>query len=216
MSLFVELTLYNPRLVLAPTIESCPETTVSVEFQPVTDTVRPKMIFSIRDPTSGIFEEALDRDPTVERWRAIDEFDGSQYYRVDVSDEAELVTPGLLERGVRFLSAETDGHGWRLTAHVRDREALQAFQSDLREQNVDYRLVRLHEAEETAASATLTDSQRKTLIEAYRAGYFEVPRRGSLKDIAEALGVSQSAVSQRLRRAWARIVESELLESRTT
>lgn len=212
MSLFVELTLYHPHLVLAPTIESCPETTVSVEFQPVTDAIHPKMIFSIRNPQPENIEDALDRDLTVEDWRAIDAFDGSQYYRVDVSDEAKLVTPGLIERGVRFLSAETDGSGWRLTAAVRDQEALNDFQTHLRENDVNYRLVRLHQAEETAASASLTDSQRETLIEAYRAGYFEVPRRGSLQDVADALGISQSAVSQRLRRAWARIVESELLD----
>lgn len=213
MSLHIEIILLHPRLVLAPTLEACPEATVTVEFQPVTTVDRPKMIFCIRSPDPDPFEEALDRDPTVDSWKVVDDIDGNRYYRVDVSDSTKLVAPGLLDRGVRFISAQTDGQGWRLTAIVPDQEALQDFQAYLRDMDIDYRLVRLHEAEHTTASATLTESQRETLIEAYRAGYFEVPRRGSLQDVANALGISQSAISQRLRRAWSRIVEAELLES---
>ena len=213
MSLHVEIILLHPRLVLAPTLEACPETSATVEFQPVMTADQPNMIFCIRSPDPESFEKALDRDPTVDGWKVVDDIDGNRYYRVDVSDSTKLVAPELLDRGVRFISAQTDAQGWRLTVIVPDQETLQDFQAHLRDMDIDYRLIRLHEAEQTTVSATLTESQRETLIEAYRAGYFEVPRRGSLQDVAKALGISQSAVSQRLRRAWARIVEAELLES---
>lgn len=52
----------------------------------------------------------------------------------------------------------------------------------------------------------LTDEQREALIAAARNGYFDVPRGVTLEDLGEELGVSQQAVSQRIRRAVRTVV----------
>jgi hypothetical protein len=52
----------------------------------------------------------------------------------------------------------------------------------------------------------VTDKQREALQVAMDAGYFDEPRRADLGDLAAELGVSKSAVSQRLK-----AVESKLL-----
>jgi predicted DNA binding protein len=54
----------------------------------------------------------------------------------------------------------------------------------------------------------LTDKQREALVLAFDSGYYDRPRKASLADIAEQLGISKSAVSQRLRNAEMKLVES--------
>lgn len=47
----------------------------------------------------------------------------------------------------------------------------------------------------------LTDRQDEALRIAYEWGHFDIPRRASLEDVAEELGITPSSVSERLRRA---------------
>lgn len=47
----------------------------------------------------------------------------------------------------------------------------------------------------------LSEEQLQTLVVAYEKGFFEVPQEVTSTEIAEELGLSQSAVSERLRRA---------------
>ena len=46
----------------------------------------------------------------------------------------------------------------------------------------------------------LTKAQIRTLRVAYRLGFFEVPREATAQEVADQLGVSQSALSEKLRR----------------
>lgn len=58
----------------------------------------------------------------------------------------------------------------------------------------------------------LTDEEREVLLEAHRAGYFEVPRDLRLSDLADELGRSQSALSTLIRRGIGRLVQSYVEE----
>ena len=52
----------------------------------------------------------------------------------------------------------------------------------------------------------LTDRQYETLKLAWDHGYYEVPRRTDLQELSDRLGVSRSAVSQRLTTAETKLV----------
>ena len=54
----------------------------------------------------------------------------------------------------------------------------------------------------------LTDTQLETLKMAYVAGYYASPRETDLGELSDDLGVSKSAVSQRLKAAEAKLVAS--------
>lgn len=60
----------------------------------------------------------------------------------------------------------------------------------------------------------LTEKQRQTLEMALEAGYYEQPRKADLADLAGRIGVSKSAVSQRLRTAEAKLVKHAFGEFR--
>jgi len=58
--------------------------------------------------------------------------------------------------------------------------------------------------------SNLTETQRDTLLTALQAGYFDVPRRINLQDLAEQFGISDTALSQRLRRGLTELLTSTL------
>jgi predicted DNA binding protein len=90
------------------------------------------------------------------------------------------------------------------------REQFEAFGDALDEGGHEYDLLSVVHTDERAA--LLTDRQRECLTVAQRMGYFAVPRECTLAELAAALDVDKSSVSETLRRATARVVEQFLVE----
>jgi cytidyltransferase-like protein len=57
----------------------------------------------------------------------------------------------------------------------------------------------------------LTNDQEQTLTTAYERGYFAIPRGTTIQELGEALDISDSAVSQRLRRGEESLIAATLL-----
>jgi predicted DNA binding protein len=74
-------------------------------------------------------------------------------------------------------------------------------------------LDRVYTSTDKAAPADfeLTDSQRTALFHAVRGGYFEVPRRTTLRQIGDELGITGQAVSENLRRGANNVFKQVLL-----
>jgi predicted DNA binding protein len=66
------------------------------------------------------------------------------------------------------------------------------------------------EAAVTIDLGVLTAKQREALELALERGYYERPRDATLSDLAELLGITKSAVSQRLRSAESKLVNHAL------
>ena len=58
------------------------------------------------------------------------------------------------------------------------------------------------------ASDTLTSRQSTTLLEAIRLGYYEMPRRSKVRDIARQLGIARSTAEEHLRAAESVMIRS--------
>lgn len=98
-----------------------------------------------------------------------------------------------------------DGMELIISLILPDRGELTEIVSDLREIGAAVQLDRLTRSTSDGDENVLeleangiTDKQREAVRTAIECGYYETPRRASLSDLAEELGVSRSAVSQRL------------------
>jgi hypothetical protein len=67
------------------------------------------------------------------------------------------------------------------------------------------------EGPRSTATDRLTSKQHEALAHAVAGGYFEVPRRMTLGDLARELGVSDTAASQRIRRGVANLFRAQEL-----
>ncbi len=85
------------------------------------------------------------------------------------------------------------------------REALTELLERLKEEKVDVNILRLSSV---ADVETLTSRQRSIVEVALEQGYFDYPRRITLRSLAKKVGVSASTVSEVLRRAEKKILST--------
>ncbi len=63
-----------------------------------------------------------------------------------------------------------------------------------------------------AMNEVVTPSQKSVLVEAYKSGYYDWPRKTSLTELARKLGISKATLSEHLRKSESRLL-SLLLEA---
>lgn len=84
------------------------------------------------------------------------------------------------------------------------RQAIQRFAARLAENHANVALSRVQPVAEPRK--LLTDPQEEALRTAVRAGYYRIPRPLNLHELADQLGITAASLSERLRRAEARVI----------
>lgn len=212
MSVIAEYAVAPDHLALADSIEAVPEATLSIERAYATNPERPIVFMWASAPRIEAFDAALEDDPSVAEFERIRDIDGERLYRVQAAPGKAVMTyPKWVEVGGERLKAYYEDGWWHARTRYPDRDALSEYRAYLQDNDVTFRLERLYDSgHRDGDGPTLTDEQRETLELAYERGYFEVPRSVSTSELADELGVSNQAVSERLRRANARLVEDAL------
>lgn len=107
-----------------------------------------------------------------------------------------------------------EGDTLTISVAVPNRKELLAVIAALRERDATVGIKRLSQSTVEAGRRVLeldadaiTDKQRQAVRAAVEAGYYETPRETDLAELAEELGVSRSAVSQRLTAVESKLVE---------
>lgn len=103
-----------------------------------------------------------------------------------------------------------------LVLEIPDRESLIELLSVIEEQDMSILTRDINRPQESVENqvyvdlGVLTRKQRRALELALEAGYYERPREINLGMLAEKLGISKSAVSQRLRSAERKLISDAL------
>lgn len=215
-SLIGELSLSHPELALSDVLQRVPCVTVRPTWVTAAMDTR-LMVFTARGEQLDTFETALDDSSTVSDPLTIERTTNRRVYRVELTDDARWMTPGLVLAGARPLDVESSHQRWEVRAQFRSRTTLGAFREYCTENDISYRLKQLcwtpHGGQRT--NFGLSPKQLETVREAHRSGYFNVPRQVSQQQLADHFGISSSAVSQRLRRATAQVFEETVLADST-
>jgi predicted DNA binding protein len=204
----------HPDLALTHTIRSLPDVDIGVVSDAGTDPQHDVYFFWFEASDFEAVESALDEDHTVADYAVIVEREDRRTYRIEYSEEAKLLTPAMTEVGGLILESRSHSNGWELRIHLTDHDGLYALSEYAAGEGIRLEILSLKQTEETydRFDLGLTDEQREALVAAFVHGYFDEPRRTSLEGLASLLGISQTAVSGRLRRASASLVEEVLVE----
>lgn len=90
---------------------------------------------------------------------------------------------------------------------ITERENVDKFLEELEEKDINFHIRSIGYYHR---SPILTDLQKATLNKVYESGYFEIPRKKSLTEIALEMDISPSALSETLRRINRRLAENFL------
>lgn len=132
---------------------------------------------------------------------------GRRLSRVELSDQPPAIYTEFVRLDTAPINATITPTGWRARIRFSDREALAEFRDSCESYDITFQLGQIFETSpETDDEYGLTPKQRETLLVAHEAGYFSIPRTGSLAEIGAEFGISAPSVSERLRRAQDRLI----------
>ena len=195
-------------LVLA---DSLAATDVELVFDPVPSVFDDRSLhFWAAGSDLDGFESAMRDDGSVREIERLYDADWGRLYAGTASDGATGPDPAGTDDGVRISTRFADGW-WHAEARFVTPAAFATFCDALSDRNVTVELEAVYHSRD-GTEPELTDRQRETLEQAYRRGFFNVPRDVTMGDLAETFDVSEQAISQRLRRAYARLVEAAVVE----
>lgn len=209
MSVIAEFSVRHPGLALATALDVVEGVELDLIQQVGTDPERPYLFVWAGGDDLDAFEAAVDADPTVDSGECYTELDDRRLYRMQITDDAEVVSyPMWVELGADQLEARWRDGWWHNRMRFPDRDALVTYREWSGDHGFDFDLHRIYGDDDSRPTDTLlTADQREALQVAQDMGYFEIPRAVSMADVADAIGISSQAVSERLRRAHQVLVE---------
>ena len=162
--------------------------------------------FWVEDTNREHIEAALDSHPEVQKIDQIARQDGRYLYRAEWGQNINGVISSLRETQANVLEGEGTSEFWEFRLRFFERDDLQEFVGQCETKGIDVNVHAVFERNDRRTGNIVSDTQLETLLLAYERGYYDVPRRTSLSDLAEHFEVSEQAVSQRLRRGIANII----------
>jgi predicted DNA binding protein len=162
--------------------------------------------FWISDGSIEHIERALEGEPVIESTTHLTEVDGRHLYQVSWTKPEDSLVNVLLETDGTILEGTGVQGQWELRIRFPDHDAFAEFNEICSDLDIDVSLRGVYNPHAPTVEQALTKTQWQTLATAYERGYFDVPRRASLAELAGHFDVSEQAISQRLRRGTSSLV----------
>ncbi len=160
-------------------------------------------LFWVYEPIENRFLETVERYPTVNSVTEVDVFDDRTLIRLDWDASQDHFFQCILDHDGQILSATGSPDGWSFEIRFSDREALGQCQDCCEDAHISLELTRVYNPTDPEAGPWygLSEPQREALTLAVRRGYYDIPRGCTTAELADELGISDQAVTERLRRA---------------
>ncbi|SFB91871.1 Predicted DNA binding protein, contains HTH domain [Halobiforma haloterrestris] len=181
---------------------------VEVELErivPLRETIIP--LFWVSGTEPGEVEDTLAENAETKSVTRLTTTDDKTLFEVQWSEQTDGIVEALIDTGGKILEATGTAETWDFRIRFGDHAQLSAFNQALTDDGVPITLRHLYNPSPPEETSTLSHEQRDALATAYRRGFFEVPRDVTLAELAEEMGISDTALSQRMRRGLAITVE---------
>jgi DNA-directed RNA polymerase specialized sigma24 family protein len=229
MALIAEYAIGYEDLPLVDVARAVPEATLTLEMV-ATAEGNPPFVVEVNDGPAEAVEDAFEETPFVGEYDRIAAGGDVPRYKVlpgtSMGEQLTEIDDLQRLRGLAGTDSIVDEirvtrDGWVQTGWFADLAVFDEFREFWQSEGVQFTVHRLIREDGRYrvgdAEDGLTDRQREAVRAAYRMGYFEIPRKVSLDDVADELDISAPSLSERLRRAQSRLVETTVdLDERRT
>jgi predicted DNA binding protein len=138
--------------------------------------------------------------------------EGRGLYDISWAEDTDGLLNCLKRSDPIVLRAGGSADAWEFELRFNDQDGITAFQEECASQNISVTVDRvLTKSVAESPMEKLSETQRQTVQLALEKGYFDVPRKTTLGELAEELGISDQAVSARLRRSMKKLSAKLLL-----
>lgn len=211
MTVIADITVPAEQFQLERLFAEVPSAEVTMEpVVPLHRTVMP--LVWVRSDDQEAVERALRADDEIAEVKRLVETGSESLYELCWRGDLNGVVAAFAEAGVGILEATGTASEWSFRLRFESHEALSQFNMTVTDGGTPVTLRHLYNPTPPTDEPILSAEQRETLLLAYHRDYFEVPRRVTLADLAEETDISDSALSQRIRRGVSTLVERTLLD----
>lgn len=159
-------------------------------------------------------DAALREDPSVERATVMADNGDERMYRLSWSNQVSFSVDLLTAERGTVLEMTADARGWTIRMLFPSRQALGDTVNLCQDYGLSVETHSIkHVGSERSGQFGLTSVQYDSLSLACERGYYEIPRKANLTDLANEMGISHQAYSERLRRATEGLIEQTILET---
>lgn len=211
MSIIAEFDIPSEEFALYETLVAVPEMIVEVERVVAHESDRIMPLFWTRGDSHADFEDAAADDPSVESITKLDESNDAVLYRATWVRNVETVAYAYTETGATIIEATGQNERWNVQMRFDDEASLSTFRRYLDESGYQFDLNAIYRQHRPMTdSQEVTAPQHEALLCALDTGFYNVPRDSTMDDVASDLGISQQALSKRLRRGHRNLIENSL------
>lgn len=212
MSVFLEFDLPASAFAMEETLTALPDAVIEIERVAAADELLTPY-FWVVNVSSEEFEAAAEADPSIRELRRLDRFDEATLYRAEWTENVQAIVYAYTQIGAVILDATGQQDTWEIQLRFDDHDQLTSFQTYCADSGVTLQVKRLFEVSHphTGRQYGLTEKQHEALVAAWEAGFFESPAETTLADVAADLGISQQALSQRMRNGYDALIANTLV-----
>lgn len=206
MSVIAELEIEGD-FVLTELLHALPDVRVQLErVVPAGERTVPLIWIHTTDPDP--VEHQLREHRLIDTLIRLDTFDDRALYRIEWAEEPDSVFDALQSQRAALLDAIGVGDSWTFELRFPSHEALSTFQSHCEDASLSISVTRIYRPSDTDSTARygLTDRQYDTLLQALHQGYFNIPRKIGTEELGAQFGVSDQAITERIRRGLTNVL----------
>lgn len=164
-----------------------------------------------------IWIHAADPEPAAQKLRdhrlvksitQLDTFEDRALYRMEWAEEPDSVFTEIRTQRAALLDGVGVDESWEFELRFPTHDALSEFHAHCNEAGIPLTINRIYRPSDTESSTRygLTDVQYDTLLQALKQGYFNIPREIETTELAAQYGISDQAVTERLRRGMTNVL----------
>jgi predicted DNA binding protein len=212
MTVIVELTIPSDEFELGRILQV--ESSIHVTLDTMVPLGgKPTPFVRIQNGARDSFEQSVQSHPSVSDIQLVDSEGEETLYALDWDPSEGSLLETALDMDAALLGASGTADQWQLEFRFPSHDVLSAFQEYYLDADISVTIERIYNPTKPDAGPWygLTATQRETLTDAVEDGYYALPRKVSTQELADGFGVSDQAVTERLRRGITTLVDNTLL-----
>jgi predicted DNA binding protein len=214
MSVLLEFSIPATDFPLGEVLSGPPDMQVELErIVPTGDQIMP-FVWATGEGHDDFADRVRSR-ASVRELLELDRIGESALFRIEWAEPPIDLIEGISRTDAVVLEARGDGN-WSFRLRFPNHEKLSAFHNYVINHEIPIHIDRTYTLTETTEHGhrfDLSQEQREALVLALRNGYFETPSNANLDDLADELGISRQALSNRIRRANEKVLTAVLRSS---
>lgn len=215
MTVITDITIPADQFALGRLFDSYPDIEIELErLVPLRAGIIP--LFWVEGAERNEIEATIASDEVVKKVTHLTEVDERHLFEIVWSPDINALVQPMIESDAEILKASGTVTNWEFRLQFVDRETLADFRERCQENGVRIHLDALYNPAVPFGDGEggLTVEQYDIIATAHENDFWKVPRGITVGELADLIGISSNAASQRMRRGLGRIVSDHLREIR--